>query len=162
MDHNVDGRVLMPATSYVVTAWEAAAAAAEKPVAEFPAAFEDVAIHQAVVATHGQKVTLARAARAGRQVLRAWPCTPTLKSPDRAIVCTRRSRWPCSWRRPCKFCVRMRCSTCMRACSCSGYCANACKGMPEVRWHCLASMATAVSAAAAALCRRLQDRPAAV
>ena len=59
MDHNVDGRVLMPATSYVVTAWEAAAAAAEKPMAEFPVAFQDVAIHQAVVATHGQKVTLA-------------------------------------------------------------------------------------------------------
>ena len=71
MDHNVDGRVLMPATSYVVTAWEAAAAAAEKPMAEFPVAFEDVVIHQAVVATHGQEVTLGCAARAGRQVLRA-------------------------------------------------------------------------------------------
>ena len=72
VDHNVDGRVLMPATSYVVTAWEAAAAAAEKPMAEFPAAFADVAIHQAVVATHGQKVTLAvQLAPAGKFYVRA-------------------------------------------------------------------------------------------
>ena len=59
MDHNVDGRVLMPATSYVVTAWEAAAEAAQTPMAEYPVVFEDVAIHQAVVATRGQEVMLA-------------------------------------------------------------------------------------------------------
>ena len=74
VDHNVDGRVLMPATSYVVTAWEAAAAAAERPLAEFPAAFADVAIHQAVVATHGQKVTLAvQLAPAGKFYVRTLP-----------------------------------------------------------------------------------------
>ena len=74
VDHNVDGRVLMPATSYVVTAWEAAAAAAERPVEEFPASFEDVAIHQAVVATQGQKVTLAvQLAPAGKFYVRPNP-----------------------------------------------------------------------------------------
>lgn len=73
VDRNVDGRVLMPATSYVVTAWEAAAEAAQTPVAAFPVAFEDVAIHQAVVATHGQKVTLAvQLAPAGKFYVRAF------------------------------------------------------------------------------------------
>jgi len=74
----VDGRVLMPATSYVVTAWEAAAAAAETPAPEFAAAFADVAIHQAVVATRGQKITLAvQLAPAGKFYVRArrpLPC----------------------------------------------------------------------------------------
>ena len=32
VDHNIDGRVLMPATSYVCTAWEAAATRAGKEV----------------------------------------------------------------------------------------------------------------------------------
>ena len=49
----------MPATSYVCTAWEAAATAAGKQLAAFPVNFENVQIHQAVVATHGQKITLA-------------------------------------------------------------------------------------------------------
>ena len=86
MDHNVDGRVLMPATSYVVTAWEAAAAAAEKPMAEFPVSFQDVAIHQAVVATQGQKVTLAvQLAPAGRFYVRS-PSTQNLDSMARLSV----------------------------------------------------------------------------
>lgn len=58
MDHNIDGRVLMPATSYVCTAWEAAALAASKDVKSFPVEFRDVQIHQAVVVTGGQKITL--------------------------------------------------------------------------------------------------------
>ncbi|EIE19938.1 hypothetical protein COCSUDRAFT_44339 [Coccomyxa subellipsoidea C-169] len=41
-DHNVDGRILMPATSYLVTAWEALAAQQEKKMSELPVLFEDV------------------------------------------------------------------------------------------------------------------------
>ena len=58
-DHFIDGRVLMPATSYVVTAWEALAADLDKPMAEVPVEFKDVAIHQPVVAMADQEVTLA-------------------------------------------------------------------------------------------------------
>ena len=58
VDHNIDGRVLMPATSYVCTAWEAAAVAAGKDMKSFPVEFRDVQIHQAVVVTGGQKITL--------------------------------------------------------------------------------------------------------
>ena len=58
VDHNIDGRVLMPATSYVCTAWEAAATRAGKEVKDFPVEFQDVQIHQAVVVTDGQKVNL--------------------------------------------------------------------------------------------------------
>ncbi|CAK0731645.1 hypothetical protein CVIRNUC_000023 [Coccomyxa viridis] len=58
VDHNIDGRVLMPATSYVCTAWEAAATRAGKEVKDFPVEFQDVQIHQAVVVTEGQKVNL--------------------------------------------------------------------------------------------------------
>ena len=78
----MDGRVLMPATSYVVTAWEAAAAAAETPAPEFAAAFADVAIHQAVVATRGQKITLAvQLAPAGTFYVRARrPLLPSRSS----------------------------------------------------------------------------------
>ena len=86
VDHNVDGRVLMPATSYVVTAWEAAAAAAEKPMAEFPVAFADVAIHQAVVATQGQKVTLAvQLAPAGRFYVRGPRAQAPTPQPGRLL-----------------------------------------------------------------------------
>ena len=49
----------MPATSYVVTAWEALAADLDKPMAEVPVEFRDVAIHQPVVAMADQEVTLA-------------------------------------------------------------------------------------------------------
>ena len=58
VDHNIDGRVLMPATSYVCTAWEAAAVAAGTDMRSFPVEFRDVQIHQAVVVTGGQKITL--------------------------------------------------------------------------------------------------------
>ena len=110
MDHNVDGRVLMPATSYVVTAWEAAAAAAERPLAEFPAAFADVAIHQAVVATHGQKVTLAvQLAPAGKFYVRAPALIPI---PRILSTVGRRSCSACSWRRP----ASSTCAHALRAC----------------------------------------------
>ena len=58
-DHLIDGRILMPATSYVVTAWEALAAAKGRPMGEVGVTFEDVVIHQAVAAEAGQKVVLA-------------------------------------------------------------------------------------------------------
>ena len=57
-DHVVDNRILMPAVSFVVTAWHAAAEAAGVPPHAFPAAIEDFHVHQAVVAQKGQKVTL--------------------------------------------------------------------------------------------------------
>jgi fatty acid synthase len=49
----------MPATSYVVTAWEALATIKGKPMAEVGVTFEEVVIHQAVAAEEGQKVALA-------------------------------------------------------------------------------------------------------
>ena len=49
----------MPATSYVVTAWEALATIKGKPMGEVGVTFEDVIIHQAVAAEEGQKVALA-------------------------------------------------------------------------------------------------------
>ena len=58
-DHLIDGRILMPATSYVVTAWEALASAKGKPMDEVGVSFKDVIIHQAVAAEEGQKVALA-------------------------------------------------------------------------------------------------------
>ena len=57
-DHIVDGRILMPATSYVVTAWEALASEMGVEARQLPATLQDVRIHQAVVATEGQKITL--------------------------------------------------------------------------------------------------------
>ena len=57
-DHVVDGRILMPATSYVVTAWEALASEMGVEARQLPATLQDVRIHQAVVATEGQKITL--------------------------------------------------------------------------------------------------------
>ncbi|EIE19942.1 hypothetical protein COCSUDRAFT_58179 [Coccomyxa subellipsoidea C-169] len=56
-DHNVDGRILMPATSYLVTAWEALAAQQEKKMSELPVLFEDVSIVQAVPVAPGGSVT---------------------------------------------------------------------------------------------------------
>ena len=58
-DHVVDGRILMPATSYVVTAWEAVATRQGKQMHELPVTFENVQIHQAVPVEEGQKVVLA-------------------------------------------------------------------------------------------------------
>ena len=57
-DHVVEDRIMMPASSYVVTAWEALAAKLGKPMAEVGVTFEDVVIHQAVAAEEGQKVAL--------------------------------------------------------------------------------------------------------
>jgi fatty acid synthase, animal type len=48
----------MPATSYVVTAWEALAVKESKSIAELPVTFDDIMIHQAVPAEEGQKITL--------------------------------------------------------------------------------------------------------
>jgi fatty acid synthase len=58
-DHVVDGRILMPATSYVVTAWEALCHMKGRKLEETPVTFEDVQIRQAVTAEEGQKVALA-------------------------------------------------------------------------------------------------------
>lgn len=58
-DHVVDGRILMPATSYVVTAWEALCSMKSRKMEETPVVFEDVQIRQAVTAEEGQKVALA-------------------------------------------------------------------------------------------------------
>lgn len=58
MDHIVDGRILMPGTSYVVTAWEALAVKEGKSIAELPVTFDNITIHQAVPAEEGQKITL--------------------------------------------------------------------------------------------------------
>lgn len=57
-DHNVKGRVLMPATSYFVTAWEAASRAAGRGSYP-PVEMTDVVIHNAVEAKEGESVTLA-------------------------------------------------------------------------------------------------------
>lgn len=58
-DHVVDGRILMPATSYVVTAWEALCHMKSRKMEETPVVFEDVQIRQAVTAEEGQKIALA-------------------------------------------------------------------------------------------------------
>lgn len=58
-DHVVDGRILMPATSYVVTAWEALCSMKSRKMEETPVVFEDVQIRQAVTAEEGQKIALA-------------------------------------------------------------------------------------------------------
>ncbi|CAK0786732.1 hypothetical protein CVIRNUC_009946 [Coccomyxa viridis] len=57
-DHVVDGRILMPATSYLVTAWEALASQQETTMEELPVSFDDVSIVQAVQAQPGEAVTL--------------------------------------------------------------------------------------------------------
>ena len=58
-DHVVDGRILMPATSYVVTAWEALCNMKTRKMEETPVTFEDVQIRQAITAEEGQKIALA-------------------------------------------------------------------------------------------------------
>ena len=58
-DHVVDGRILMPATSYVVTAWEALCNMKTRKMEDTPVTFEDVQIRQAVTAEEGQKIALA-------------------------------------------------------------------------------------------------------
>ena len=57
-DHVVDGRVILPATSYLVTAWEALAAAKGVEPASLAVEFCDVRIHQAVATEAGQKARL--------------------------------------------------------------------------------------------------------
>lgn len=55
----MDGRILMPATSYVATAWEALCQMKSRKMEETPVEFQDVQIRQAVTAEEGQKVALA-------------------------------------------------------------------------------------------------------
>ena len=57
-DHVIDGRIILPATSYLVTAWEALAAARGVEPASLPVEFADVRIHQAVATEAGQKARL--------------------------------------------------------------------------------------------------------
>ena len=57
-DHVIEGRILMPATSYVATAWEALCIIRSRRMEETPVTFEDVVIRQAVTAEEGQKVLL--------------------------------------------------------------------------------------------------------
>ena len=57
-DHVIEGRILMPATSYVATAWEALCIIKSRKMEETPVTFEDVIIRQAVTAEEGQKVLL--------------------------------------------------------------------------------------------------------
>ena len=72
----------MPATSYVVTAWEALAAKLGKPMAEVGVTFEDVVIHQAVAAEEGQKVALGvLLAPNHRFHVRARPCSYPTETP---------------------------------------------------------------------------------
>ena len=78
-DHLIDGRILMPATSYVVTAWEALATIKGKPMAEVGVTFEDVIIHQAVAAEEGQKVALAVLLAPGHR-FHVRPCRAWLPS----------------------------------------------------------------------------------
>ena len=57
-DHVIEGRILMPATSYVATAWEALCIIKSRRMEETPVTFEDIVIRQAVTAEEGQKVLL--------------------------------------------------------------------------------------------------------
>ena len=57
-DHVIEGRILMPATSYVATAWEALCIIKSCRMEETPVTFEDIVIRQAVTAEEGQKVLL--------------------------------------------------------------------------------------------------------
>ena len=57
-DHVIEGRILMPATSYVATAWEALCIIKSRKMEETPVTFEDIVIRQAVTAEEGQKVLL--------------------------------------------------------------------------------------------------------
>ncbi|KAK9826437.1 hypothetical protein WJX81_005723 [Elliptochloris bilobata] len=57
-DHAVDGAILLPATAFLVTAWEALAARLGRPCGALPVVFEDVAILQAVPLKAGGAATL--------------------------------------------------------------------------------------------------------
>ena len=57
-DHVVDGHFLMPATSYIVMAWEALAAQLGRARAELAVQFEAVTLHSAVPGVHDGKITL--------------------------------------------------------------------------------------------------------
>ena len=91
-DHVVDNRILMPAVSFVVTAWHAAAEAAGVPPNAFPAAIEDFHVHQAVVAQKGQKVTLGVQITADRHF-------HVSRSPWRPFHCC-----PCTSAMQCRMC----------------------------------------------------------
>lgn len=47
--HCIDGRVLYPATGYLVLAWRTLARSLGTSMEELPVVFEDVAIHQATI-----------------------------------------------------------------------------------------------------------------
>ena len=57
-DHKIGKRILIPATAYLVTAWEALAAQAGKPTTELPVEWSDVKVFQAVQAESDTSVTL--------------------------------------------------------------------------------------------------------
>ena len=57
-DHVIEGRILMPATSYVASAWEALCIIKSRRMEGTPVTFEDIVIRQAVTAEEGQKVLL--------------------------------------------------------------------------------------------------------
>ncbi len=78
----------MPATSYVVTAWEALATIKGKPMAEVGVTFEEVVIHQAVAAEEGQKVALA-VLLAPNHRFHVRPALPTPVSCIGAPMCSR-------------------------------------------------------------------------
>ena len=47
--HKIDGRVLFPATGYLVLAWKALAKQQNRPFEEVPVVFEDISIHRATI-----------------------------------------------------------------------------------------------------------------
>lgn len=47
--HCIDGRVLYPATGYLVLAWRTLARSLGTSIDELPVTFEDIAIHQATI-----------------------------------------------------------------------------------------------------------------
>ncbi|XP_042150431.1 fatty acid synthase-like [Ixodes scapularis] len=47
--HQVDGRVLFPATGYMVLAWKSLAKRSGKPYTQVPVIFEDVTLHRAII-----------------------------------------------------------------------------------------------------------------
>lgn len=49
IDHCIDGRVLYPATGYLVLAWRTLARSLSMAMEEMPVMFEDVTIHQATI-----------------------------------------------------------------------------------------------------------------
>ncbi len=56
--HKIDGRVLYPATGYLVLAWQTLAKIVGQPWRELPIAFEDVHIHRATILPETSKCYL--------------------------------------------------------------------------------------------------------